>query len=64
MGFENQQSIGLLEKAAKIALRRGVTYDSVRREFHGNPEAVKKAAEELNKWIHQNALKRRQDEQW
>jgi hypothetical protein len=57
MSFEAPRTIGLVERAAKIALKHGIIYNARWNEFKGDPEAVKKATLELEKWTTNESLK-------
>jgi hypothetical protein len=54
VSYEAPQYVGLVERAAKLALKYGVTYDAKWHEFKGDPEGVKKATDALAQWAHKD----------
>jgi len=65
MAFEAPQHIGLVEKAAKLALKYGVTYNTTWREFRGDPERVQKATAALKQWVEREAsVQFRAEREW
>lgn len=60
--FEAPQHVGLIERAAKIALKYGLTYDAKWREFRGDREKAKKATSILQEWQARESLKQRSAE--
>ena len=61
MGYERGGSdIGLVEKAAKIAVRYHILFDPTTRNFIGDAEAVAKAVQQLDAWQLREARKQRE----
>ncbi len=61
MGFHNTYRIGLLEKAAQIALKRGVIYRSKFGTFEGPESGVKQAMRDLDEWQLKEARRNRME---
>lgn len=60
MGYERGGSeIGLVEKASKIAIKRGVIYDPKSQTFKGETDAVTRAQDELSAWQAKQSLNQR-----
>lgn len=50
MAFHNAYRIGLLEKASKIAIKRGVVYSARQGCFLGDDSKIAKAEADLKEW--------------
>lgn len=60
MGYERGGSeIGLVEKAAKIAIKHGVVYDPKSQTFNGDPVAATDAQDEFVRWQAKQSLNQR-----
>jgi hypothetical protein len=55
VAFYNPGRIGLVEKAARIALKYRVVYDAHWQEFKGDASRVQTAKMELDKWLKQES---------
>ena len=59
MGFFGSNDIGLVEKAARIAIKFGTIYDQRTKQFTGKPEAVSASVKKLDEWKQLQAQKDR-----
>jgi len=64
MGMFNRFEIGLAERAAKFAIKRGVTYDVKEKCFKGDPAQVLEAKLDLEEWVEKQKKKARFDDQY
>lgn len=64
MGMFNRFEIGLHEKASRIAVKHGVTFDTKTGEFKGLEDRCDRAERELKEWKEREEWKRRMDRQW
>jgi hypothetical protein len=59
VGFFGSNDIGLVEKAARIAIKFGTIYDQRTKLFIGKPDAVEVSAKKLDEWKQLQAQKDR-----
>lgn len=59
MGFFGSNDVGLVEKAARIAIKFGTRYNQQTKQFTGKPEAVEASMKKLDEWKQLQAQKDR-----
>ena len=65
MGYEAPRTIGRLEKAAQLALKYGVIFDSRTKRFKGDLEKADKATAEMLEWVaKERSLNFRAEREW
>ena len=57
MSFYAFNQVYLVEKASRIALKYGLTYDIKAKVFRGQPASVQKATDVLQRWMDHKAVK-------
>jgi hypothetical protein len=59
VGFFGSNDIGLVEKAARIAIKFGTCYSQRTKQFTGKPDAVTASVKKLDEWKEMQARKDR-----